>query len=97
MSAYVIVDITVTNPELYAEYIRVAPESIARFGGRYIARGGQAECLEGPWQPRRLVILEFDTYERAKAWWASAEYSGPKKMRQAAATTKMVVVAGIDA
>ena len=95
MSAYVIVDIEVRDRERYAEYIRVAPPTLAKYGARYVVRGGATEVLEGTWQPNRLVVLEFATAERARAWWSSDEYAGPKALRQAAAVTNMVLVEGI--
>jgi uncharacterized protein (DUF1330 family) len=94
MAAYVIVDIGVTDPDVYAEYKKVAPVSIARYGGKYVARGGKAESLEGDWAPRRVVVLEFPSYERAKAWWASEEYAEPKRMRQRSSHANMIVVDG---
>ena len=57
MSAYVVVEIVVNNPEGYEEYKKLAPPPIAAYGGKYIARGGRAENLEGDWQPNRIVIL----------------------------------------
>jgi uncharacterized protein (DUF1330 family) len=95
MSAYVVVDIEINDPSTYEEYKRLAPPSIAQFGGRYIARGGQTEILEGNWQPKRLVLLEFPTIEQAKAWWASTEYADAKAMRHRSAVTNMVVVEGL--
>jgi uncharacterized protein (DUF1330 family) len=95
MSAYVVVDISVADPATYEEYKRLAPPSIAQYGGRYIARGGATEVLEGEWQPTRLVILEFPTMDQAKAWWASAEYAGAKAMRHRSASTNMVVLEGL--
>lgn len=95
MSAYIVVNIEITDPERYAEYIRIAPPSIEQYGGRYITRGGTAENLEGTWQPKRFVILEFPSYERAKAWWASPEYAGPKALRQRSAITEMILVDGM--
>jgi uncharacterized protein (DUF1330 family) len=95
MPAYVIVDIEVTDRERYAEYIRVAPASIAKYGGRYLARGGKTRTLEGSWQAKRLVILEFASLERAEQWWASEEYAAAKALRQAASRTNMVVIEGV--
>lgn len=95
MSAYVVVDIEVQNPEQYETYKRLAPPSIAQYGGRYIARGGRTDTLEGDWSPTRLVILEFPSLEQAKAWWGSAEYAEAKALRQANARTQMVVVEGL--
>jgi uncharacterized protein (DUF1330 family) len=95
MSAYVIVDIDVTDPQGYQEYIKLAPPTITAYGGKYIARGGKTEVLEGEWAPKRLVILEFENLERAKAWLESPEYHTPRQMRHRTATTNMVVIEGV--
>jgi uncharacterized protein (DUF1330 family) len=95
MSAYVIVDIAVTDPDVYQQYKEVVSATVKRYGGRYLARGGQTACLEGDWTPGRLVLLEFDTLERAREWWNSAEYREPKALRQRCATTRMIAVEGV--
>jgi len=95
MPAYLIVDIEVKDPERYAEYIKLTPATIAKYGGRFVVRGGRHEILEGSWQPKRFVIVEFESVERAKAWWNSEEYRGPKALRQSAAATNMVVFEGV--
>ena len=95
MSAYVVVEIEVLDPERYGTYKQLAPHSIAQYGGRYVARGGEVATLEGTWSPKRLVILEFPSVEQAKAWWSSAEYADAKALRQASARTQMIVVAGL--
>jgi uncharacterized protein (DUF1330 family) len=95
MAAYVFVNIEVTDPERYAEYIRVAPPTLVPFGGRYIARGGRAETLEGIVAAKRVVLLEFPSVEKAKEWWASDVYRGPKAIRQSSASTSMIVVEGV--
>jgi uncharacterized protein (DUF1330 family) len=95
VSAYVCVEIEIEDPDTYAEYIKVAPPSIAQYGGRYIVRGGEKETLEGDWMPKRFVILEFDSMEAAKAWWSSPEYAGPKALRQSCAKTQMLLVEGL--
>ena len=94
MAAYVIVDIAVLDPEVYETYKRLAPTSIATYGGHYLARGGATQVLEGTWTPNRLVILEFPTAELARAWWASAEYAEAKVLRHASASATMVLVEG---
>jgi uncharacterized protein (DUF1330 family) len=94
MTAYVIVDIDVTDPKGYEDYKQLAPGTIARFGGKYLARGGATEVLEGEWQPKRLVILEFESAERAKAWLHSGEYRPARAIRHRAARSNMVVVEG---
>lgn len=96
MSAYVIVDIDVTNPVVYEEYKKLAPPTVAAYGGIYLARGGQTEVLEGEWAPKRLVILRFDSVSQAKAWLESPEYRPIKELRHQAARSNMVVVEGID-
>jgi len=95
MASYVIVDIEVTDPERYKKYIEAAPPAVARHGGKFIVRGGKAEKLEGTWNPKRVVVLEFATFDQAKAWWASEEYAGPKAMRQSASIANMIVVEGL--
>lgn len=95
MAAYVFVNVEVTDPERYKDYIRVAPHSIAEHGGRYVARGGRTERLEGTWDPKRVVILEFPTFEKAKEWWGCDAYRGPKGLRQSASITNMILVEGL--
>jgi len=95
MPAYVIVNVDVKDTENYPRYIQVAPDSIAQYGGKYLARGGRTEKIEGVWEPKRVVILEFPTYEQAKAWWDSEEYREPKAMRQRCAETNMIFVDGM--
>lgn len=94
MSAYVIVDIEVTDPQGYQEYVKLAPATVQLYGGRYLARGGHNETLEGDWQAKRLVILEFESLERAKAWLNSPEYAPARALRHKYARTNMVVVEG---
>ncbi len=95
MSAYVVVDIDVTDPEGYPEYIKLAPATVTAYGGKYLARGGKTEVLEGIWIPKRLVILEFDSPEQAKAWLESPEYQLARQIRHRTATTNMVVIEGV--
>lgn len=94
MTAYVIVDIEITDPEGYAEYKNLAPAAVALYGGKYIARGGQTETLEGDWQPKRLVILEFPSIDQAKAWLNSPEYAPARALRHRYAKSNMVVIEG---
>lgn len=92
MPALIIVDIEVLEPVLYEDYKRLASAAISAHGGRYVVRGGKSEVLDGEWSPRRLVILEFDSFEKAKAWRASPEYAEAKKVREQCARANMVVV-----
>ena len=95
MSAYIIVDIEVTDPVQYEDYKKLASATVAAYDGKYIVRGGTAEQLEGDWTPRRIVVLEFPTLDRAKEWWASEDYAPAKAMRHASATSNMIVVEGM--
>jgi uncharacterized protein (DUF1330 family) len=95
MSAYVIVDVEVTDPQGYAGYKQIAPAAVELYGGKYLARGGPNETLEGDWQANRLVILEFESVERAKAWLNSPEYAPARAMRHKYAHSRMVVVEGV--
>jgi uncharacterized protein (DUF1330 family) len=95
MAAYVIVDVSINDPVVYAEYRQLTPASIAAHGGRFVVRGGHAETLEGEWSPGRIVVLEFESVAKAKAWWSSAEYERAKAFRQRSAATRMIVVEGV--
>jgi uncharacterized protein (DUF1330 family) len=95
MAAYIVLNIEVTDPAGYADYVKVAAASLEPYGGRYLARGGAAAALEGATVPKRVVILEFPSYERATAWWASSEYREPKAIRQRTATSDTIVVDGV--
>lgn len=95
MTAYVVVDINVTDPVRYEDYKRMAAPTVEMYGGKYIARAGRTETLEGDWSPTRLVILQFESIEQAKTWLNSAEYSGPRGLRHETATTNMVVIEGV--
>ena len=86
--------VSVRDPETYERYRQLAPPSIARYGGRYLVRGGRTETLEGSWSPSRFVVLEFPTRDQARAWWDSPEYAEAKALRQSCAETEMLLVEG---
>jgi uncharacterized protein (DUF1330 family) len=95
MAAYVVLNIDVTDPVRYPEYAKAAGATVEQYGGKYLARGGRTEALEGTVAPKRVVILEFPSYERASAWWSSVEYREPKAIRQSAATSDTILVDGV--
>ena len=95
MAAYVIVDIEVTNPEAYEDYRSQVPPLVAKYGGKYLSRGGEMEMLEGDWTPKRLVVLEFPSFERAKEFYNSEEYGPVKAIRLNSTKSKMVLVDGV--
>jgi len=94
MAGYVVVQVDVKDPVRYADYRAMVLPTLAKYGGRFIVRGGKTETLEGDWAPKRFVIVEFPTVEQAKAWWASPEYAEAKALSQATAETQMIVVEG---
>lgn len=95
MAGYIIVDVRITDREAYERYKASVPATLDAYGGKFLVRGGRAEILEGEWEPNRLVILEFESVERARAWWGSQDYAAPKQLRQSASVTNMIVVEGI--
>ena len=97
MSAYIIVHVDVTDPEVFETYRAQVPATLALYDGEYVVRGGAMEVLEGEPIAPRVVVLRFPTMEKAKAWHTSAEYEGPKELRHASANARMLVVEGVDA
>jgi len=95
MCAYVIVEIDIVDPAGYEEYKQLASATVEKYGGKYIIRGGTVETLEGDWNPKRIVVLQFDSMQRAKEWLNCEEYREPRKMRHRTARTRMVVVEGV--
>jgi len=95
MSAYVIVEIDVLDPAGYEEYKKLAGATVEKYGGKYIVRGGRTEVLEGNWRPKRIVVLQFESMQRAREWLNCEEYRDPRKMRHRTAETKMILVEGV--
>ena len=95
MAGYVIAEVDITDPEKFEVYRGQVGATIEKYGGKYVVRGGAAETAEGTWQPKRLVIIEFESMARAKEWYHSAEYSGPMQLRHQAANTNVVFVEGV--
>jgi uncharacterized protein (DUF1330 family) len=94
VAAYIIADVTVTDPATMEEYRKLVPATLAKYGGRFVVRGGAHQTLEGEWKPNRLVVLEFPNLEQAKRWYDSEEYREPKAMRLRAGRTNLVMVDG---
>ena len=96
MSAYVIAEIEVTNPEGYAEYIPLANASLLRHGGRFVVRGGPSEVIEGDWAGR-IVVLEFESIEAAWSWYRSDDYQAALPIRLRNSRGRMIAVEGAGA
>ena len=95
MPAYLIADIEVTDPVGYEEYKKRVPTIIAAHGGRYLARGGANEVLEGTWRPRRSAIIEFPSLASVRAFWESPEYQPLREIRERSAKSNLVAVEGL--
>ncbi|HEX9428540.1 MAG TPA: DUF1330 domain-containing protein [Candidatus Polarisedimenticolia bacterium] len=95
MAGYIIVDVRITDPARYQEYVKAVPATIAAYGGRFLVRGGKSATLEGDWRPGRVVVLEFESAARAREWWDSKEYRALRELRQSASTAEMIVVEGV--
>jgi uncharacterized protein (DUF1330 family) len=92
--AYIVVQAEVTNPQRYAEYAKLSPGIIAKYGGKFLARGGKTVTLEGPPAKNRVVVIEFPSLEKAEEFYRSPEYTEAKKLREGAATAQFIAVEG---
>lgn len=95
MPAYIVVETDIHDAEQYELYKQATPAAVAAAGGRFIARGGELAVLEGDWQPKRLVLLEFPDLDAAKRFYNSPEYQEAKRLREGAAGFNMVAVDGV--
>jgi uncharacterized protein (DUF1330 family) len=94
MAAYLISDLTVRNTEAFQIYRTRAAEAIAKYGGRYLARGGEIQTLEGLWNPRNIIIVEFPSMEQVRAWYASPEYASALEVHDIALERNLIFVDG---
>lgn len=94
-SAYIIANVTVTNPEQYETYKKLSSIAMQVHGAEVCVRGGMVEVIEGDWSPSRLVVLKFPDMEQARAFNASAEYEAARQSRQGIAVMRMVLVEGV--
>jgi len=95
MAAYVIGEIEVTDPASYEDYRKQVLATIQKYGGKFLARGGSVEALEGGWAPKRLVLLEFPSIDQLRTWYRSPEYAPLIKLRQKASKGRLVAVEGV--
>lgn len=96
MPAYVVVDVEVTDSQEYAQYRAQAPPVIAKYGGRYIVRGGAVEHMEPGWDFHRFVMLEFPSVAAAKKWYNSPEYQKLLPVRKRTTRSRLAIVEGLD-
>ena len=95
MAAYLIADIEVRDQDMFDRYRKEVPETIARYGGRYLVRGGETTVKEGAWQPARIVVLEFPNMATLKRWYDSDDYQKILGLRTEATVSRVVLVEGV--
>ena len=96
MAAYLLARVEVTDWDRYKEYTKKTPGAVAKHGGRFIVRAGEMVTLEGPEETRRVVLIEFPSFEKAKEFYYSQEYQEAKKLRAGAATGQFLAIDGVD-
>jgi len=95
MSAYIIAQVDVTDPQQYEQYKVLSSQAIAAHGAEVCVRGGAVEVFEGDWAPTRVVVLKFPDMTAARAFYDSAEYRLARQARAGAATMRMIAVQGV--
>ena len=96
--AYMLVEMKITDPEGYKAYMAAAPAAVKEFGGEYLVRGGRHETIEGDWQPARVAMLRFPSFEQAKAFYDSESYTQARAKRTGLTEYfNMVLVDGVEA
>ena len=96
MTAYLLARVEITDWDRYKEYVQVTPAVVKKYGGKFIVRGGKVETLEGAEEKRRLVLIEFPSFEKAKEFYSSEEYQQAKKLRSGAASGQFLAIEGVD-
>ena len=95
---YLLVTMNISDPERYKQYMAEAPKAVKAYGGEYLVRGGKHETLEGDWQPHRVAMLRFPSYDKAKAFYDSEMYVAARAKRKGKTEYfNMVLVEGVDA
>jgi len=96
MPAYLIANVEVKDAEKFAEYTKATPAIIKQFGGRFLVRGGDFEICEGNWNPKRLVVVKFESMQKAKQFYNSPQYQAIINLRHNSAYTEWVFVEGVE-
>lgn len=94
MAGYVVVEVTVTDPTVFEHYRAQVGPTLEKYGGKFLVRGGKTELLEGDQTPARIVILEFESAERAREWYHSEDYRGPLALRKQSSHARLFIVEG---
>jgi uncharacterized protein (DUF1330 family) len=89
-------ELEITDPVGFEEYRKQVPAAIQKYGGRHVVRGRTTHTLEGDWQPKRLVVIEFPSLEQARRWYDCEEYRGPKALRIKTTRSRVVLAEGVS-
>jgi uncharacterized protein (DUF1330 family) len=93
---YLLIDIQVTDHDLYSEYVKQVPAIVKKYEGRYLARGGKVRVLSGEWRPERIILIEFPSTEKLQQWLNSPEYAALKPIRERSTRGQALIIEGID-
>jgi uncharacterized protein (DUF1330 family) len=96
MPAYLIANVDVIDTETFKDYLKATPAIIKKYGGKFLVRGGDFEICEGNWNPKRVVLVEFESMQKAKQFYNSPEYKAIIDLRQSSAYTEWVFVDGLS-
>ncbi len=95
MKAYLIANVEINDAEAIKKYLKASPKILKKYSGKFLVRGGEIWVAEGDWSPQRLVVVEFESMEKAKQFWNSEDYKPLKTLRQATSKTDMLFVNGL--
>jgi len=95
MAAYLLSTIEIKDPTGYEEYRKLVGAPLAKYGGKFLVRGGEMEYMEGEWRPKRVVVVEFENLDKARAFYHSAEYADAIKIRQRTSVSSVLIVQGV--
>lgn len=95
MPAYLLVELEIVDPIGFGEYRKAVVPLVEKYDGKYLAASDRVEALEGGWHPKRIVMIEFPSMQKAKEWFGCEEYREPSKIRKRTAKTKMILMEGV--
>ncbi len=95
MACYLVADMRISDPGLFAEFAEAVPATVEQYGGRYLIRGGKFEVAQGDWTPDRVVVIEFGSMDQAKAWYDSPEFEGPRQTLARSSNSNFIFVEGV--
>ena len=94
-AGYALIDVEVTDQAAFAEFRERAPSVVEAHGGKFLVRGGATEVVQGDWTPHRVIVIEFDSVERAKSWWNSPAHTELRAMADRCSRTTTTIVEGV--